>query len=78
MAVTQFIMPARPSAQPACAHVVHQVSPRHRVVRLAPVADRFYGTSGSTEWTVAGKDKPMINVQLTGGVRGVPPRGRPV
>jgi hypothetical protein len=74
--LTQNPALVRPSAQPAWARMIHDVSPRHRLVRLAPTADGCYGTSGSVEPTVAGIF--LINAQFKGDIRGVPPRGRPV
>jgi len=37
-----------------------------------------YGINGSTVGAFAGEDMAVIDTQLTGDVRGVPPRGRPV
>jgi len=80
-------MPWRLSALPAaCAQVAHEALVGQPATRIVPASfgparmrvAAVYGTSGSTVRTIGGKDIPVVNAQLTGDVRGVPPRGRPV
>lgn len=70
-----------PAYAPVALGLFEAYSDRLTVTGSGPARQRVtqsYGIGGSTAGAFAGKDIAVMDAQLTGDVRGVPPRGRPV